>query len=264
MWWVSAVLADRGLRRGSCAAGLGDVPLLEHEDGRRLADDEAVVLGVERRRCAEVDIAVMLRKPAMAVGVIAASVPPVTTASHRPLAISRAALPMAWVPAAHAVTWSRTGLASRTASRRRRRRRWPSSSARGTATPVARLSSGASRSAPRGVEPADPRADDARARWVAGLTACVGEATGGGECDLLEAVGALRPPSGCRSTSRDRSPRRRSSIGGSGEQTAPDTHRGRCRRREDAEAGDGHAALWPPGASLRASTRRDRTLGRPW
>ena len=50
-----------------------------------------------------VDSAVMLRNPASAVIVAADSAPPVMTASQRPQAISRAALPMAWVPAAHAV-----------------------------------------------------------------------------------------------------------------------------------------------------------------
>ena len=46
----------------------------------------------------------MFAKPAMPTGVMAASVPPVTTASQRPDAMSRAALPMEWVPAAQAVT----------------------------------------------------------------------------------------------------------------------------------------------------------------
>ena len=45
----------------------------------------------------------MLPNPAIAAVVPAASAPPVATASHRPQAISRAAFPMAWVPAAHAV-----------------------------------------------------------------------------------------------------------------------------------------------------------------
>ena len=53
---------------------------------------------------ADDDSAVMFVKPAMPVGVIAASVPPASTASQRPLAMSRAALPIACVPAAHAVT----------------------------------------------------------------------------------------------------------------------------------------------------------------
>ncbi len=35
---------------------------------------------------------------------MAASVPPVMTTSQRPIAISRAALPIEWVPAAQAVT----------------------------------------------------------------------------------------------------------------------------------------------------------------
>ena len=49
------------------------------------------------------DSAVMLPKPAIDVGVLAASVPPVTTASASPQAMRRAAYPMACVPAAHAV-----------------------------------------------------------------------------------------------------------------------------------------------------------------
>ena len=50
------------------------------------------------------DSAVILVKPATAVGVKGASVPPASTASHRSSAMSRAAFPTAWVPAAHAVT----------------------------------------------------------------------------------------------------------------------------------------------------------------
>ena len=50
-----------------------------------------------------VESAVMLAKPASAVIVAADSAPPVATASQRPQAIRRAALPMACVPAAQAV-----------------------------------------------------------------------------------------------------------------------------------------------------------------
>ena len=50
------------------------------------------------------DSAVMLANPATAVGVNGASEPPASTASQRPSAMRRAALPTAWVPAAHAVT----------------------------------------------------------------------------------------------------------------------------------------------------------------
>ena len=46
----------------------------------------------------------MFENPAMPVGVAAASLPPVTTASQRPHMIWRAAAPMAWVAAAQAVT----------------------------------------------------------------------------------------------------------------------------------------------------------------
>ena len=51
-----------------------------------------------------VDRAVMLEKPAMLVGVMAASAEPATTTSQRPVATSRAPLATLWVPAAHAVT----------------------------------------------------------------------------------------------------------------------------------------------------------------
>ncbi len=47
--------------------------------------------------------AVMLRNPASAVAVMLLSLPPARTASQRPQAMSRAALPRAWVEAAHAV-----------------------------------------------------------------------------------------------------------------------------------------------------------------
>src|SRR3954463_10832623 len=50
------------------------------------------------------DRAVMLPKPAMAVGVMAASLPPASITSQRPMGMSRAALPTEWVPAAQAVT----------------------------------------------------------------------------------------------------------------------------------------------------------------
>ena len=50
-----------------------------------------------------VDNAVMLPNPASDVAVAAHSEPPVATASHRPHAMSRAAYPMACVPAAQAV-----------------------------------------------------------------------------------------------------------------------------------------------------------------
>ena len=46
----------------------------------------------------------MLLNPATAVMVNGASLPPASTASQRPSAMSRAPLPMAWVPAAQAVT----------------------------------------------------------------------------------------------------------------------------------------------------------------
>ena len=46
----------------------------------------------------------MLEKPAMPIGVMAASADPASTTSHRPVAIRRAPLPTLWVPAAQAVT----------------------------------------------------------------------------------------------------------------------------------------------------------------
>ena len=51
-----------------------------------------------------VDKAVMLEKPAMLVGVMAASADPATTTSQRPVATRRAPLATLWVPAAQAVT----------------------------------------------------------------------------------------------------------------------------------------------------------------
>ncbi len=47
--------------------------------------------------------AVMLRKPASAMSTMTASAPPATATGQRPWATRRAALPIAWVPAAHAV-----------------------------------------------------------------------------------------------------------------------------------------------------------------
>ena len=79
------------------------LPLLEDEHGGALTHHEPVAADVERTETPDVERAVMLPKPASDVTVAAASAPPVTTASQRPQAISRAAFPMAWVPAAHAV-----------------------------------------------------------------------------------------------------------------------------------------------------------------
>jgi hypothetical protein len=45
----------------------------------------------------------MFVNPASAVAVNGASVPPLSTTSQRPVAMRRAALPIAWVEAAHAV-----------------------------------------------------------------------------------------------------------------------------------------------------------------
>ena len=52
----------------------------------------------------ELESAVMLVNAARPISAIAASAPPVMTASQRPYWMRRAALPMDWVPAAHAVT----------------------------------------------------------------------------------------------------------------------------------------------------------------
>ena len=52
----------------------------------------------------DLEAAVMFVKPCSAVAVIDASEPPVIITSQRPSMISRAALPIAWVPAAQAVT----------------------------------------------------------------------------------------------------------------------------------------------------------------
>ena len=52
----------------------------------------------------EVDSAVILEKPATPRGERGASLPPATITSQRPVAMSRPALAMLWVPAAQAVT----------------------------------------------------------------------------------------------------------------------------------------------------------------
>jgi hypothetical protein len=56
------------------------------------------------RQIPDFEAAVMLTKPWRATGVIDASDPPLIITSQRPSMMSRAALPMAWVPAAQAVT----------------------------------------------------------------------------------------------------------------------------------------------------------------
>ena len=53
--------------------------------------------------------ALALAKPAMAVGVMAASDPPASMTSASPYWIMRPASPMAWVPVVHAVTIDRLG-----------------------------------------------------------------------------------------------------------------------------------------------------------
>ena len=130
------------------------------------------------RETPEVDRAVMLLKPAIPVGVMAASDPPVRTASQTPEAMSRAALPMAWVLAAQAVTVASQGprqpqrmemaapaaLAIIMGTRKGETRRAPfswrrticSSSVCRPPTPVASSTPDRSRSAPRG--PASSRA----------------------------------------------------------------------------------------------------------
>ena len=70
---------DRG------AAGLGGLPLLEHQHAGALGHHEAVAVLVERAVTSAVDdMAVMLVNPAMHVGVIVDSELPVTMASQRP------------------------------------------------------------------------------------------------------------------------------------------------------------------------------------
>ncbi len=105
MWWASAVLAEpstsaRGVapRARACSSSSSTrtpAPSAMTKPSRSLS---------KGRDTPVVDSAVMFSKPATPVGVMALSVPPVTTASQRPLTIRRAALPMEWVPAAQAVT----------------------------------------------------------------------------------------------------------------------------------------------------------------
>ena len=93
---------DLGVDVGARAAGRARAPR-----GRAppaLRRHEAVAADVEGPRHPVVDSAVMLAKAAMPTGVIAASAPPPMTTSQRPVATSRAAAAIAWVPAAQAVT----------------------------------------------------------------------------------------------------------------------------------------------------------------
>ena len=104
MWWASAVEAEPStsarIVAPRCSAAL---PLLEHEHGAALGHHEAVAPTSNGREIPDDEMAVMLVKPATPVGVMAASALPAITASQRPVWISRAPLPIEWVPAAHAV-----------------------------------------------------------------------------------------------------------------------------------------------------------------
>ena len=128
--------------------------------------------------------------------VMAASVLPVITASQRPLAMSRAALPIEWVPVAQAVHDGLARALPAVAHRDRRgRRRWPSSSGRGTATPGGGPSRGTSMICsssvfrpPMPVPTITPRRSGSTVE-LAGLLERLG---GGGHGELREAVGAAR------------------------------------------------------------------------
>ena len=105
MWWASAVLADprtsasgvapraRACSSSSSTRTPAPSAMTKPSRSRSKGRDTPVVLS-----------AVMFSKPATPVWVMALSVPPVRTALQRPVAMSRAALPMEWVPAAQAVT----------------------------------------------------------------------------------------------------------------------------------------------------------------
>jgi len=105
MWWASAVLAEpstsaRGTapRARACSSSSSTrtpAPSAITKPSRSLS---------KGRDTPEDDRAVMFSNPATPVVVIELSVPPVITASQRPVKIRRAALPIEWVPAAHAVT----------------------------------------------------------------------------------------------------------------------------------------------------------------
>ena len=127
---------DRG---ASCD---GHVPLLEDENARRFGDDEAVAVAVERARHATGRQRSHVGEPGDRGRGEAASLPPVITTSQRPSWISRAALPIEWVPAAHAVTVFSHGPWKPYRIEMRRPRRWPSSWGRGTVTPAGAPSRG--------------------------------------------------------------------------------------------------------------------------
>ena len=104
MWWASALLAAPTISPRIVASR---PTACSHSSSTKTAAPSPITkpsrATSKGREMPAVVNAVMLPKPASDVVVAAASVPPVTTASQRPQAINRAAYPIAWVPAAHAV-----------------------------------------------------------------------------------------------------------------------------------------------------------------
>ena len=105
MWWASAVEAEPSISPKIVAPRAFAA---DHSSSTSTAAPSAITnpsrRGSNGRLTPLLESAVMLVKPAIAVGVNGASLPPASTASQIPLLMRRAALPMAWVPAAQAVT----------------------------------------------------------------------------------------------------------------------------------------------------------------
>ena len=122
MWNASAVdAAPDDLCVDARPASACAVEVLEDQRSGTLADDESVAPDVERPRHPLVERAVMFANAATPTPVIAASEPPPMTTSQRPLATRRAAAPIAWVPAAQAVTIDSQGPLNRAPHRDVRR-----------------------------------------------------------------------------------------------------------------------------------------------
>ena len=104
MWWASAVEAEPRISPRTAAPR---ARAISHSSSTSTAAPSVMTKpsrSMSKGRLTPLaDRAVMLVNPAVAVGVNGASEPPAATMSQRPVEMSRAALPMAWVPAAQAV-----------------------------------------------------------------------------------------------------------------------------------------------------------------
>ena len=94
------MVAPRATARSQSSRSSAAAPSVMTKPSRRASNG---------REWPEVERAVMLVKAAMATGCMLASAPPPTATSHRPEATRRAAAPMAWDPAAQAVTMTSDG-----------------------------------------------------------------------------------------------------------------------------------------------------------